>query len=224
LTKGTAIASVAAAMSLMSANAKPARADGGDVCPAANASWLRVVFAGDGFPPPLRARVLEQLGADLRRHDLALCDAAVADPEHGASAPLAEIGLALSPDASLSIEVRDAVTDKSMSRRLDLGRTPRDALALSITLAAEELLHASWIEAALAPPRGGDAGTTAPATPATGAKPVPAGMFQSQPDGTAMHVQPGPVDVNGVTIAVTLEDQAGAAQPTSAILIVAQPQ
>jgi hypothetical protein len=57
-----------------------------------------------------------------------------------------------------------------------------------------------------------------------GAKPVPAGMFQSQPDGTAMHVQPGPVDVNGVTIAVTLEDQAGAAQPTSAILIVAQPQ
>jgi len=54
-----------------------------------------------------------------------------------------------------------------------------------------------------------------------GANPVPAGMFQSQADGTAMHVQPGPVDMNGVTIAVTMEDQAGAAQPTSAILIVA---
>ena len=54
-----------------------------------------------------------------------------------------------------------------------------------------------------------------------GAKPVPAGMFQSQADGTAMHVKPGPVDMNGATIAVTLEDQAGAAQPTSAILIVA---
>jgi anti-sigma-K factor RskA len=57
-----------------------------------------------------------------------------------------------------------------------------------------------------------------------GAKPVPAGMFQSQADGTAMHVQPGSVDANGVTIAVTLEDEAGAAQPTSAILFAAQTQ
>lgn len=54
-----------------------------------------------------------------------------------------------------------------------------------------------------------------------GAKPVPAGMFQSEADGTAMHIQPGPVDMNGMTIAVTLEDQAGAAQPTSTPLIVA---
>ncbi len=54
-----------------------------------------------------------------------------------------------------------------------------------------------------------------------GAKPVPAGMFQSQADGTAMHIQPGPVDINGMTVAVTLEDQAGAAQPTSPPLIVA---
>jgi anti-sigma-K factor RskA len=54
-----------------------------------------------------------------------------------------------------------------------------------------------------------------------GAKPIPAGMFQSQADGTAMHVHTGAVDINGVTIAVTLEDQAGAAQPTSTPLIVA---
>jgi anti-sigma-K factor RskA len=54
-----------------------------------------------------------------------------------------------------------------------------------------------------------------------GAKPIPAGMFQSQADGTAMHIQHGPVDMNGMTIAVTLEDQAGAAQPTSTPLIVA---
>jgi anti-sigma-K factor RskA len=54
-----------------------------------------------------------------------------------------------------------------------------------------------------------------------GAKPVPAGMFQAQADGTAMHVQRGAVDMNGMTVAVTLEDQAGAAQPTSTPLIVA---
>jgi len=57
-----------------------------------------------------------------------------------------------------------------------------------------------------------------------GAKPVPAGMFQSQADGTAMHIQPGPVNMDGVTLAVTMEDQAGAAQPTSAILFAAQPK
>jgi hypothetical protein len=57
-----------------------------------------------------------------------------------------------------------------------------------------------------------------------GGKPIPAGMFQSQADGTAMHVQRGAVDVNGMTIAVTLEDQAGVAQPTSTPLIVAPVQ
>ncbi len=53
-----------------------------------------------------------------------------------------------------------------------------------------------------------------------GGKPIPAGMFQSASDGTAMHVQRGAVDRN-VTVAVTLEDEAGAAQPTSTPLIVA---
>jgi Anti-sigma-K factor rskA len=57
-----------------------------------------------------------------------------------------------------------------------------------------------------------------------GAKPVPAGLFQSQQDGSAMHTQLGPLDINGVTIAVTLEDQAGAAQPTSTPVIAAQYQ
>jgi anti-sigma-K factor RskA len=57
-----------------------------------------------------------------------------------------------------------------------------------------------------------------------GGKPVPGGLFQSQQDGSAMHIALGPIDVNGVTIAVTLEDQAGAAQPTSTPLIAVQPQ
>lgn len=54
-----------------------------------------------------------------------------------------------------------------------------------------------------------------------GAKPVPAGLFQSQ-DGRAMHVQPGAVDVaSTAAVAVTVENQAGADQPTSQPLIVA---
>ena len=140
--KGGAIATIAIALALARTDA--ARAD---VCPPEGMSWLRVAFAGDGFTPALRTRVLEQLGAEFQGHGLALCDATVAS----APPPLADIVLTLSPEAVLSLEVRDAVTYKRVTRELPLGSVPRDALALSVTLAAEELVHASWIEAALAP-------------------------------------------------------------------------
>jgi len=55
-----------------------------------------------------------------------------------------------------------------------------------------------------------------------GRMPVPAGLFQSSMDGTALHVQRGPVDVNATSaVAVTLENEGGAPQPTSQPLIVA---
>jgi hypothetical protein len=58
-------------------------------------------------------------------------------------------------------------------------------------------------------------------TIAKGAKPVPAGLFQSDSSGAAFHLQPGPVDPAVAVVAVTLEDEAGALQPTSTPLIVA---
>ena len=55
-----------------------------------------------------------------------------------------------------------------------------------------------------------------------GGKPVPAGLFQSAADGTAMHVQPGPVNIGGTAVvAVTLEPAAGVPQPTSTPIIAA---
>jgi Anti-sigma-K factor rskA len=60
--------------------------------------------------------------------------------------------------------------------------------------------------------------------PKTG-KPVPAGMFQSQTDGSATNVRTGPIDIASLgVVAVTLEDAAGAAQPTTTPLIVAAMQ
>ena len=156
--KGPAIASIAVALALACSDL--ARAD---VCPAPGDAWLRVAFAGDGFTPALRARVVEQLGAEFREHNLALCEASDAP---ATSPPLANVVLGLSSDAVLSLEVRDAVTGKQVTRELPLGSVPRDALALSITLAAEELVHASWIEAALAPAQ--------PSPVPVGLTPVPA--------------------------------------------------
>jgi len=54
-----------------------------------------------------------------------------------------------------------------------------------------------------------------------GGKPIPAGMFQSEPNGTALHIQRGAVDPNADLVAVTLEDEAGAPQPTSQPLFAA---
>jgi len=55
-----------------------------------------------------------------------------------------------------------------------------------------------------------------------GAKPIPAGLFQSQDDASAMHIRPGTVDLaSTAAVAVTVENQAGADQPTTTPLIVA---
>ena len=50
----------------------------------------------------------------------------------------------------------------------------------------------------------------------------PAGTFQSDAGGSAMHLQRGPVDPNADLVAVTLEDLAGAPQPTTTPLFAAQ--
>jgi anti-sigma-K factor RskA len=53
-------------------------------------------------------------------------------------------------------------------------------------------------------------------------KPVRVGMFQSETDGTAMHVERGAMDMkNTAAIAVTVEVEAGVDAPTSTPMIVA---
>ena len=47
-----------------------------------------------------------------------------------------------------------------------------------------------------------------------GGSPVPAGLFQSDASGSAIHVQPGAVDPSVTTVAVTLENEGGAQTPT----------
>jgi hypothetical protein len=55
-----------------------------------------------------------------------------------------------------------------------------------------------------------------------GGAPLPAGLFQSESDGTAMYLRKGAVDVASTgAIAVTLEPEAGSPAPTSTPLIVA---
>jgi len=55
-----------------------------------------------------------------------------------------------------------------------------------------------------------------------GRAPLPAGLFQSEADGTAMYVRKGPVDIASTgVIAVTLEPETGSQAPTTQPLIAA---
>lgn len=55
-----------------------------------------------------------------------------------------------------------------------------------------------------------------------GGAPRPAGLFQSDPAGTAIHIQSGPVDLAATdAVAVTVEPEAGSAKPTATPIIVA---
>jgi anti-sigma-K factor RskA len=53
-----------------------------------------------------------------------------------------------------------------------------------------------------------------------GSAPRPAGLFQSGPQGTAMHILSGAMDSN-VTLAVTIEPESGSPAPTSNVLFAA---
>ena len=54
-----------------------------------------------------------------------------------------------------------------------------------------------------------------------GGAPRPAGLFQSDASGTALHLQSGPVDIGATTaVAVTLEPESGSAAPTTTPIIV----
>jgi hypothetical protein len=61
-------------------------------------------------------------------------------------------------------------------------------------------------------------------TIAKGAKPVPAGLFRADASGGAVHLQAGAVDPSVAVVAVTLENEGGAQQPTSTPIIAAELQ
>jgi anti-sigma-K factor RskA len=55
-----------------------------------------------------------------------------------------------------------------------------------------------------------------------GKKPLPAGLFHADESGSAIHLQPGPVDVASIAaVAVSVEPESGSAQPTTKPIIVA---
>ncbi len=97
-----------------------------------------------------RARLRAQLEVGLAGRHIALCfdaDGEVAS----------DVTLSGDAETTLTLNVRDDVTGKQLSRALELRSVPVDARPLTVALAIDELLRASWVELTLAdaprPPR-----------------------------------------------------------------------
>jgi hypothetical protein len=98
------------------------------------------------FDAVFRLRLVAQLQAGLAERHLELCG-----PHDAGSLPVAtcDISLADADAPSVTVVLRDAITAKQVSRDLDLSTIPRDARPLTVALAIDELLRASWIELSL---------------------------------------------------------------------------
>ena len=128
-------AAVASALSFGSRSAGAEGACGGPGHPG-------IVLRGEGIAPQLRAQIAAQLRAALAERSFELCEPADAA---GAVAELDVTNLATA-DVALTLAVRDEITDKRVSRDIDLHRIPEDGRGLVIAQAADELLRASWAE------------------------------------------------------------------------------
>ncbi|HTQ04991.1 MAG TPA: hypothetical protein VMI54_14100 [Polyangiaceae bacterium] len=125
--------------------ALPARAQ---TCGASGRPWVSLAFAGGDFSNDFESKVLADLRAGLTERGIDACAGAAAT---GAEPPLASVAIASIDEKSVavSVEVRDAVTAKRVSRDIDLARVPPDGRAFAIAIAVDELVWASWAEIAL---------------------------------------------------------------------------
>ncbi len=164
----------ASALTLALALAHGGTAEGAEPaggCARGSDPWLRLDL-GSSFPGPLASAVSAKLEAQLGRSNIGVCtsEPTAASTTGGASGtdtpgsePLAVVRLTLEADDTLSLEVSDRATDKRLERSISLRGIPKDTLAFSIALAAEELLHASWFEALVDRARAPAAATPPPA-------------------------------------------------------------
>jgi hypothetical protein len=109
--------------------------------------WVSVEFAAGPWPAKFRSAVLGDLAAGLQRRDIDAC----ARGEGPSTKPVAAVRITreTTESVAVAVEVQDAVTQKRVSRDLDLGRVPEDGRSFAIALAVDELVWASWAELGL---------------------------------------------------------------------------
>jgi hypothetical protein len=110
---------------------------------------VSVEFASGEWPEALRAGVLGDLRVGLARHGIDACP----DGSGPSQPKLAAVRIAWleAPRVVVTVEIKDSVTQKRVSRDIDLSSVPSDGRGFAIAIATDELVWASWVEVALVP-------------------------------------------------------------------------
>ena len=108
--------------------------------------WVSVAFESGTWNESFEAVVIQDLKAGLASRGIAAC----AEGRGPETPPVAAIviGSGNQESVKLTVEIRDALTEKRVSRDVDLTNMPADGRALAIAVAADELVWASWAEIA----------------------------------------------------------------------------
>jgi len=97
------------------------------------------------FDAGFRALLVAQLEAGLEARHIELCATGAPFTRDG---PASEIALSARGE-NVTVTVLDAITGKRLERAVALAPVPRDARPLTVALAIDELLRASWVELGL---------------------------------------------------------------------------
>ncbi len=135
-----ALATIAAVVAGLTS--APAWAEAPHHCDAATAPWI--LLRTEAADAENSAHVIEQLRASLLPRGVDVCSSD--DDARGAAIAAVEVSSLGRATVQTTIIVRDQLTDKRVERDLDLSAIPQDGRALTVALALDELLRASWAE------------------------------------------------------------------------------
>jgi hypothetical protein len=150
-----------------------APSDAAPSCGHPDKPWVSVAFAGGEWPASLTSSVLGDLRVGLGRHGIDACPDG-AGPAHPHLAAV-RIAWLEGPKVVVTVEIKDSVTQKRVSRDVDLSSVPSDGRGFAIAIATDELVWASWVEVAMRP--------RAKAAPRSAPREVVAGVEAELPRG-----------------------------------------
>ncbi len=132
-------------------------------CGDSSRPWVSLAFSEADWPRGFSGKVLGDLRAGLTSRGIDACPEGRGPTEP----PLATVRIAKldRKSVAVSVEIRDAVTEKRVSRDVDLAPVPPDGRAFAIAIAVDELVWASWAEIALAKSRRPKRSAARPARP-----------------------------------------------------------
>jgi hypothetical protein len=115
-------------------------------CGSAERPWLSVEFASQAALAHLEGAIVKDLRAGFATRGIDVC--AKSDGPTDAPVAIVRVRARVADSLLVNVEVLDTLTQKSVSRDMNLGRVPKDGQAFAIALGTDELVWASWAELA----------------------------------------------------------------------------